>query len=406
VKILHTSDWHLGKRLDRFDRLDEQREAMEEICQIADEEQVDVVLVAGDLFDSYNPSTAAVELLYQTVARLSGFGKRPVIAIAGNHDSPDRVEAPDVLAREAGILFVGYPTHTPPIFRTAQGVQVLQSAPGFAEIKLPHHAAPLRLLLTPYANEFRLGADLGTEEREERLRQLVAAGWQSLADQHCDTQGINLLIAHLLFAKSADDIPEEPEEEKPIHLGGASFFFTTQIPPQIQYTALGHLHRLQNLGEEDKPVIYSGSPLPYSFGEAGQQKYVVLLDAEPGVAIQHRKIALSSGRKVHRFIAENREAAEAFLTAHPNDYVELSLRTDKWISAADRKHLLDLHNYLVGPLPLPINDSEQNDQRPTVDLSEKMETLFAQYFERQKGQQPGERMMQLFREMMAEEADA
>ena len=100
MKILHTADWHLGKRLDRFDRLPEQKQVLEEIIEIANRENPDVVLVAGDLFDTFNPPVEAVELLYRTLRQLSADGKRAVIAIAGNHDSPERVEVPDIFARE------------------------------------------------------------------------------------------------------------------------------------------------------------------------------------------------------------------------------------------------------------------------------------------------------------------
>ncbi len=109
MKMLHTSDWHLGKRLEDFSRLEEQKAVMQEICEIAEREQVDVVIVAGDLFDTFNPPTEAVDLLYKTLKRLTANGRRPVIAIAGNHDSPDRIEAPDPLAASADHL-AGYPT--------------------------------------------------------------------------------------------------------------------------------------------------------------------------------------------------------------------------------------------------------------------------------------------------------
>ena len=104
MKILHTADWHLGKRLDNYSRIEEQIEVMNEICEIADEQNIDLVLVAGDLFDTFNPSVEAVELFYKTLKRLANNGQRPVIAIAGNHDSPDRIDAPDPLARECGII--------------------------------------------------------------------------------------------------------------------------------------------------------------------------------------------------------------------------------------------------------------------------------------------------------------
>src|SRR5690554_7320792 len=103
MRLLHTGDWHLGKRLDDYSRLEEQQAVLEELIGLAEIHDVDAVLVAGDLFDTFNPPAEAVELFYKSLKKLSGDGRRPVIAIAGNHDSPDRIEAPDPLARECGI---------------------------------------------------------------------------------------------------------------------------------------------------------------------------------------------------------------------------------------------------------------------------------------------------------------
>src|SRR5690606_29525963 len=145
MKILHTADWHLGKRLEKISRLPEQQLVIDEIIDIANEQQADVVLIAGDLFDNFNPATEAVELFYKALKKLSNYGKRPVIAIAGNHDSPDRIEAPDVLARECGIIFAGYPhSHINPI-ELESGIKVVKTEPGFIEIELPQYDYPLRL---------------------------------------------------------------------------------------------------------------------------------------------------------------------------------------------------------------------------------------------------------------------
>ncbi len=146
MKLLHTADWHLGKRLGDYSRLAEQRAVLDEICAIAEAEAVDAVLIAGDLFDTFNPPNEALELFYRTVHRLSSDGARAVIAIAGNHDSPDRVEAPDPLARECGIFFVGRPASVVPTVETNAGIKTLNAAPGFVELQLPNCPEPLRLI--------------------------------------------------------------------------------------------------------------------------------------------------------------------------------------------------------------------------------------------------------------------
>ncbi|MBK5195556.1 MAG: exonuclease subunit SbcD, partial [Proteiniphilum sp.] len=248
MKILHTADWHLGKRLDDYSRMEEQQTVLREICEIADREQVDAVLVAGDLFDTFNPPTEAVDLMYRTLKRLTADGRRPVIAIAGNHDSPDRIEAPDPLARACGIIFAGYPHSLVPPFALDSGLRVLQSDDGFVELQLPGTETPLRVLFTPYANEYRLKTFLGLEESEEELRVILQEKWQQLADSYCDRRGVNILLSHLFMVRRGDKFPEEPEEEKPIlHVGGAQALYTENIPWQIQYTALGHLHRMHRV---------------------------------------------------------------------------------------------------------------------------------------------------------------
>ncbi len=310
MKILHTSDWHLGKRLEHFSRLDEQKEVLQEICSIADEENVDGVVIAGDLFDTFNPSTEAVDLFYKTLKRLADNGRRAVVAIAGNHDSPDRIEAPDPLARECGIIFSGYPNTTIKPFQLESGLAVTNSDNGFIEIKLPDSEIPLRILLTPYANEFRLKTYLGCNNSEEELRELLGQKWSELANKYCDDKGVNILLTHLFVVKKGEKMPEEPEDEKPIlHIGGTQAIYSENIPSQIQFTAIGHLHRKQEVSGGNSPVLYSGSPLAYSFGEANQDKFVLILETQPGQETQYKPVKLQYGKNVVRKKFEDVELA-------------------------------------------------------------------------------------------------
>ncbi|MDV7393975.1 exonuclease subunit SbcD, partial [Arthrospira platensis SPKY1] len=137
MKILHTADWHLGKKIEGLSRIDEQIAVMEEICSIADAEAVNAVLIAGDVFDTYNPSIEAEELFFKTVYRLSGNGSRVVLVIAGNHDSPDRIRASDPLAVQNGIFLLGYPHTIIKKVKLDSGIEVIRSESGFAEFSLP-----------------------------------------------------------------------------------------------------------------------------------------------------------------------------------------------------------------------------------------------------------------------------
>lgn len=407
MKLLHTSDWHLGKRLENLSRLDEQKDVLKEICEIAEAEQVDAVIVSGDLFDTYNPSAEAVDLFYKTLKRLANNGKRAVIAIAGNHDSPERIEAPDPLARECGILFAGYPNAIIPPFELESGLRVTQSEEGFVELLLPGCPDPLRLLLTPYANEFRIKAYLGHEDSEEELRKLLHERWSILAQKYCDSKGINILVSHLFFARKGAVLPDEPEDEKPIlHVGGAQVVYSENIPTQIQYTALGHLHRKQTIDTTPCPVIYCGSPLSYSFAEADQKKYVVVLEVEPGKAPSITNHELTTAKRLLRKRSDNVTEAIEWLIAHQSALIELTMSTDTYLTAEERKSLNAVHNGIVSIIPdVKKGEEDAMNLRRTIDLSKGMEELFTDYFKYDKGQEPNQRIMNLFKEVLAEEGE-
>lgn len=402
MKILHTADWHLGKRLEQFSRLPEQVEVMEEICTVADAQDVDVVIVAGDLFDTFNPSSEAVDLFYKTLKRLSNHGKRLVVAIAGNHDSPERIEAPDPLARECGIVFAGFPYTHIPEFKLESGIEIVRSEPGFIEVKLSKHDFPLRLILTPYANEFRMKTYLSSEDTEAEMRQLLQDHWTLLADKYCDPSGVNVLVSHLYLMQKGGIPIEEPEEEKSIvHVGGAQVVYTENIPSQVQYTALGHLHRSHFVGSGENPVVYSGSPVSYSFGEANQQKYVMVLDVFPGQAVTVNKIPLVKGKKLLRYRAQGVADALQWLADNQNTLVEITIVTDTYLTAQDRKNLTQAHDGIVTILPEVKLSGNETNSKKSIDLNESIETLFGQYFESKKGIAPNQDILDLFREITA-----
>jgi len=197
MRILHTADWHLGKKLNQFSRMEEQCAVMDEIIKIANREHVDVVIIAGDLFDNFTPNTESIELFYRTLKRLSPNGIRPIIAISGNHDAPKLIEAPDPLARECGIILIGQPNVQVTPFET-EHFKVLRSARGFIELQIEKYNYPLRILHTSYANESRLKQDLG-EDKPLGINNLLAKNWELLAHEFCDNKGVNILTAHLFI---------------------------------------------------------------------------------------------------------------------------------------------------------------------------------------------------------------
>ena len=399
MKILHTADWHLGKKLDNFSRLEEQILVMEEIVQIANEQEVDLVLIAGDLFDTFNPSVEAVELFYKTLKKISKNGDRLVVAIGGNHDSPDRIDAPDPLARECGIILIGHPNAiVNPI--ELDKFSITNSDEGFFEVKISNFNYPLRIVHTAYANEVRLKQYFG-EDKDEQLNQVLSEKWYSIANQYCDTNGVNILISHLYMNKRGTELLEEPEGEKPIKIGNADLVYTDCIPPQIQYTALGHLHGYQNIGTKEKPIVYSSSPLCYSFSEAGQNKYVSIVEALPNQSVKIEKITLNSGRSLIRKYFNEISLAVEWLKDNPNSLIELTIESDNYITADDRKLIYQSHDGIIHLIPKVKN--KQNDEAVyrEINLNQDMKDLFKDYFKsKHLNQEPNDEIMDLFNEIL------
>ncbi|MDH0659939.1 exonuclease subunit SbcD [Empedobacter sp. GD03865] len=399
MKILHTADWHLGKKLDSFSRLEEQILVMNEIIEIADQQQVDLVLIAGDLFDNFNPSVEAVELFYKTLKRLSNNGKRPVVAISGNHDSPRLIDAPDPLARECGIILIGYPNAKIQEFEL-NDFKILKSVEGMIELKLNSFDYPIRIIHTPYANEIRLKQYFG-ENKEDALNEVLATNWKNIADEYCDENGVNLLIAHLYMNQKGAEILEEPEGEKPIKIGNADMIFSEAIPPQIQYTALGHLHGFKNIGTEEKPVVYSSSPLCYSFSEAGQTKYVSVIEAEPNQTISYHKIELKHGKPLIRKTFDDINLAVEWLNENQNALVELILESDSFLKADERKLIYQSHDGIIHLIPKVKNQEVEMVEYKFADQTKDMKELFADYFKSKNGnQEPNDEIKDLFNEIL------
>src|SRR5690606_31328593 len=264
----------------------------------------------------------------------------------------------------------------------------------------------LRLLLTPYANEYRLKTFLGVDGTEDQLREVLEQRWKELAERYCDDKGVNILVTHLFMMKKGEIPPEEPEDEKPIlHVGGAQSIYSENIPSQIQYAALGHLHRYQVIDNKPCPVVYSSSPLSYSFAEAEQQKFVILIDAEAGRPIEYSKIPLTKGRKLQRKRFEDIEEALHWLQNNPESLVELTLVTNEYLRSEDRKRLLQAHSGIITIIPEITNLQKLEGQSESIDLNQGVEDLFKQYFKHRHGQDVNEELLELFKEVRAHQRE-
>lgn len=404
MRILHTADWHLGKRLDHFSRLEEQAKILKEITTIANEKEVDVILIAGDLFDNFNPSNEALELYYNTLKDLTNQGTRPVFAIAGNHDSPDKINTTDVLARALGIFCFGHPHQILQNVPENEHFKILERAEDFTSIQIKKYDYPLQLIHTPYANEQRLKAIFETGEEDWALNKALETHWKNIAKTHCHPEGINILMTHLFMVggKNMDEL-KEPEGERPLSLGNATLISSNIIPEEIQYVALGHLHKYIRWEEKNSQVVYSGSPLSYSFSEAMQEKEVVILDIKPQEEVKIERVKLTKGRKVRKLMAEGVEDAIEQLSAHPEDLIEIIIKTPTFLTQDELKLIKETHDFIIRLIPQPQHILKEQQHSLGNVAEQDIVSLFKAYFEAREEHSLNDELLDLFKEIIAED---
>lgn len=406
MRILHTADWHLGKMLEGRDRQSEQEQFVDEICGIAQNERVDIVLIAGDVFQSPNPSAAAEDLFYDAIDRLSDHGRRSVVVIAGNHDNPERLTAPSPLAERLGITLVGLPaeeikksarTRPDRAFRKNSGASWL-------EVAVPGQDHTALILALPYPSEGRLKKLLAMTMEDEAIRKGYNECLTDLFGQlknHFRTDTVNIAMSHLYVAGG---IESGPESENPIQMGGAYSVEPSVFDIGAQYLALGHLHRPQKVAGCGAFARYSGSPLAYSFSETGHAKSVVVADIIPGSPAVIREVhlcashplvrwkALGGLEEVHRWIEERKDS---------NAWIDLELHVEELLKPADIHRLRELRPFIVNIRPA-FNGQESSglEEERIADLS--MEEIFVRFFQRQHGVAPEPELVKLFLELADE----
>ncbi|GMQ86291.1 MAG: exonuclease SbcCD subunit D [Acidimicrobiia bacterium] len=288
MRVLHTSDWHVGKKLGRYDRSDEHREVIDEVVGIADSEDVDLVLHSGDLFDRPLPPIDALNIALDGLVGLSRRGQRPVVVIAGNHDSPGFFDALAPFLGTVNVHLVGG------IKRPDDGgVLDLATAAGRAVVSAFPFLRQGRSfeVWEPPEEHYKKYAD--------RLRGISEA-YSAHASEIAGTDAVTFLMAHFLVGGSKVHGHGAPRGERELHMGEAYAATAEAIPPGPQYVALGHIHAPQRVPGAKVPAEYAGSLLELDFGEAGEQKRVVIVDVEPGLPASVRSVPLEAGRRLLR----------------------------------------------------------------------------------------------------------
>ena len=382
MNILHTSDWHIGKRLMDRERLPEQIAALDEIVRICDERDVDLVLVAGDVFDTYMPSADAEEVFFRAVKRIAG-EKRAVVIVSGNHDDGVRLAASAPLAAEEGIYLFGGGCDAVPVGGD-RAVKAVASGEGYAVIANAR-GEQVYINALPYPNEARLKEEKTDESYADKLRRWIARGEAGFSGNMP-----HILLSHLLVAGGKGS-----ESERDIDLGGARAV-PVSLFSAFDYVALGHLHKPQKLGEN---VRYSGSLLQYSFDEFEKKQVILLHTQEKSLEIE--EIPLLSGRKLVRLEEENVERAAALLKQYPGAFIELTLRLSAPLTSQETQLLRAANDGLVS---LIVRTRAESSSPVIKRSSLSSKQLFEEYYRCVYGEDPASDLTQAFLELLEEEA--
>ncbi|NLJ88244.1 MAG: exonuclease SbcCD subunit D [Epulopiscium sp.] len=391
MKILHTSDWHLGKNLEGYSRLEEQGQFLEELLEIVDREKIDLVIISGDIYDSGNPPAKAEKLFYSYLKRITKGGKIPTLVIAGNHDNPERLVAASPLAYEQGIILLGTPK-SKALIGDYDYYSIIDAGEGYLEIE--KNKERLVALTIPYPSEKRLNEMLSEsmdeEEQQKSYSQKIADLLEKLSIKFRE-DSINIIVGHFFVAGG-----EGTDSERPIQLGGSLAVEADVFPKKAQYIALGHLHRPQKVKGTQLEVYYSGSPLQYSKSEISYAKSIYIVDILPGQKANVTEFYLKNYKPIEVWKCSSIEDAlkKCEENSEKNVWVYLEIKTDRVLLQSEIKEMRRLKKDIVEIVPI-FNDEEEEEE--IEDNKEKsLEELFKEFYYHQKQVNPTEEMIELF----------
>lgn len=271
MNILHTSDWHLGRTLYGRRRYAEFEAFLTWLGDTLQAQAIDVLLVAGDIFDTQTPSNRAQTLYYRFLCRVAASPCRHVVVIGGNHDSPTFLNAPKELLKSLNVHVVGSISD-----RLDDEVMVLEDAQGAPE---------LIVCAVPYLRDRDIRTAEAGESVEDKGRKLIEgvrdhyAAVAQLAEQRRKELHVDVPIVAMGHLFTAGGKIQEGDGVRELYVGSLAHVAATIFPTSFDYVALGHLHVPQTVAGAEH-IRYSGSPLPMGFGEAKQQKSVCLVQLD------------------------------------------------------------------------------------------------------------------------------
>lgn len=381
MRILHTSDWHIGHRLYEQPRIEEHRQFLNWLLAIIKEKEVDVLLVSGDIFDTALPSSEATDLYYQFLFRLYRETPAHAVITAGNHDSAMHLAAPQKFLRMGRIYVVG-----------------LASEPAECVITLPAEHPSVAIAAVPYVPESELShIPFETEpERSERYRERLKEFYRQCVEYM--PPGLPKILMGHLFVQGG----KVGDSERNIQIGGATAMQISDFPDDVTYVALGHLHRPHAISGASYLVQYAGSPLPLRFNEASYRKKVYLLDIATSGDVQVEEIEIPIFKKLCTVSGNLDQVGQmAMAPEWDGKYIQVQLKLDRpEVGISDKiREMFHQRGGEVLSVEVELPAQTERQEIPIEDMQQPTE-IFEQFYKERFNESPDELIMKTFDELL------
>lgn len=375
MKFIHTADWHLGKLVQGVYMTDDQRYILKQFMAAVEEEKPDAVIIAGDLYDRAVPPTEAVHLLDEVLETIVIKLNIPVLAVAGNHDSPSRLNFGRSIMKEKGFHIIGN-------FTNDLAPVVLNDEYGEVHFHLIPYCDPSVVRTVLEDDEIR-SHDHATKKIIEQINNRLEANVR------------HVYVGHAFVTPFGEEQENTSESERPLSIGGAEYVDAHHFKT-FHYTALGHLHQAHYV--MDETIRYSGSILKYSVSEENHKKGFLMVDMDGDGNVTVEKRLLTPRRDIRTV-----EATMEELINHPvnEDYVFVRLLDTAPVLSPMEKVRSVYPNAMHVERKNVSTGLFQNEEREHVDRSSLSEfELFQAFYKEVKGQEPSEETEILFKEVL------
>lgn len=374
LKFFHTADWHLGKLVQGVYMTEEQRYVLRQFIDAIKEEKPEAVIVAGDLYDRAVPPTEAVTLLDELLREIVVDLKTPVIAVAGNHDSPSRLDFGSELMRQNGYYIEGRLKRNlkPIVFEDAHG--------------------EVHFHLVPFADP----SICRQVYEDENITDYKSAMKRVIDELELKKDARHVFVGHAFVTPHGEEEQNTSDSERPLAIGGAEYVSAHLFKP-FHYTALGHLHQAHHVLHEN--IRYSGSPLKYSISEENHKKgfYIVELDGEGNIEVQRRLLTPKHDMRTVKGMME-----EILTHARSEDYVFVELHDETPVLFPMEKVKSVYPNAMHIERKVVRTAATVEKQEAVIQEKSDDMTLFRYFYSQMNDIEPDDETEQIFAEVMQE----